>query len=248
VTPHIAVISSGRPGAPAKMARFLEGLDVTWYVGPDERDDYERFVVGYIVEGLGLIEARNRALDDAFDHGWPCLQLSDDLTKLQMIEASGQTVECSLQRAIDTMSNATAMTGAKLAGVAPTSNAFFGKREINPRGFCVGDMILVQPTDLRFDSRFRLKEDYDYTAQHLDRYGKVARVDWILASFTHRTNPGGAVAVRTPEVEQEAIAILKEKWPAAIRDNAKRPDEILFRWPAGESNWNVDLEALEFAP
>jgi hypothetical protein len=232
MTPHIAVISSGRPGAPAKMARFLVGLDVTWYVGADEFDDYARFAEGHSVEAVGgLIASRNAALEYAFQLGQPCLQLSDDLTKLQMIEASGQTAECSLRRAIDTMSNALAMTGAKLAGVAPTSNAFFGKRAINPRGFCVGDMILVQPTDLRFDTALRLKEDYDYTAQHLERYGKVARVDWLLASFTHSTNPGGAVAYRTPEVEQEAIAILKAKWPAAIRDNAKRPDEILFKWP-----------------
>lgn len=239
---HIAVISSGRPGAPMKMHKFLNGLPPAWwYVGDGEADDYRNFT-DIVVEAGGLMDARNTALEDAFAKGESCLQLSDDLTRLQMISEAGQTVDCTLRHAIDIMQNALAMTsGAKMAGVAPTSNAFFGKRAINDHGFCVGDMILVAPTDLRFDTALRLKEDYDYTAQHLDRYGKVARVDWLLATFTHRSNAGGAVAYRTPEVEQEAIAILKRKWPAAIRDNAKRPNEILFKWPATVPAGGFDL-------
>jgi hypothetical protein len=45
----------------------------------------------------------------------------------------------------------------------------------------------------------------------------------------HRANPGGAVAVRTPEVEQEAIAYLRGKWGDWIKDNPRRPNEILLR-------------------
>ena len=47
--------------------------------------------------------------------------------------------------------------------------------------------------------------------------------------FSHRTNSGGAVAARTPELEQEMIDFLKKKWgTSVIKDNTKRPDEILL--------------------
>jgi hypothetical protein len=117
----------------------------------------------------------------------------------------------------------------KLAGVAPTSNPFYGSTTLKLRHFIVGDLMLAAPNPLRFDPAFALKEDYDYTCQHLARYGGVVRVDWILASFRHRTNKGGAVDVRTPELEQEAIVRLKEKWPDWIRDNPRRENEVLLR-------------------
>lgn len=228
---HVAVISARRPGAPSTMAPFLEGLPpATWYVPDEEVDDYARFA-DIVTDGGDLITARNRALDDAAILGVPCLQLSDDLTSIRFYrEEFSDTTPITVAEAVTQMIDAAEMTGAMLAGVAPTSNAFYASGKINDHGFCVGDMILVRPNGLRFDPNLRLKEDYDYTAQHLRAYGKVARCDWILATFKHRSNRGGAVAYRTPEVEQEAIAYLKAKWPGVITDNPKRPDEVLFRW------------------
>jgi hypothetical protein len=131
------------------------------------------------------------------------------------------------------MLGAMRVTGLHLAGVAPTSNPYFSdpNKRIVTHKFIVGDLIIVSPeTDLRFDENLKLKEDYDYTLQHLHRYGGAARVDSIMAMFKHRTNPGGAVAFRTAEREQEAISYLKAKWPGEIRDNPRRENEILMKW------------------
>jgi predicted dienelactone hydrolase len=89
-------------------------------------------------------------------------------------------------------------------------------------------MFYAEPSAPRFDTELKLKEDYDYTAQHIALHGVVARCDFIFASFKHRTNAGGAVAYRTPEVEQESIKRLQDKWGDAIRLNPRRENEILF--------------------
>ena len=75
-----------------------------------------------------------------------------------------------------------------------------------------------------------LKEDYDYTCQHLARYGLVARCDLILAEFAHRSNAGGAVAYRTGERERDMIRHLMKKWPGKFRMNPKRANEVIMRW------------------
>jgi len=50
-----------------------------------------------------------------------------------------------------------------------------------------------------------------------------------MAKFAHRSNSGGAVSYRTPELEQAAIDRLTSKWGDAIVPNPRRPNEILFR-------------------
>lgn len=87
------------------------------------------------------------------------------------------------------------------------------------------------PCHLWFDTGMTLKEDYDYTLAHLHDFGLVARVNGLLAHFLHRTNPGGAVAARTAELEQENIAYLRKKWGRVIADNPRRPNEILLKLP-----------------
>lgn len=232
---HVAVISAGRPGSVPAMLTHLGDMPSTWYVPDGEGADY-RYTGGQriaVIESGGLCASRNAALDTADRLGLPCLQLSDDLVKLEL--AHGPTradVEpTTLADVVSHLSAAMATNGAQLAGVAPTANPYFSRQRINPTGFVVGDLILVaEGCPLRFDTELRLKEDYDYTCQHLEAYGRVARCDHVLASFKHRTNKGGAVAVRTPEVEQASIARLLDRWPAHIRPNPKRPNEVLLRW------------------
>lgn len=228
----VAIISARRPDSVAKLARWTDGLSTRWYVGEGDATAYAAAGAGVAGE-YPLVAARNAALDDA--DGW-CIQLDDDLMKLGLAAYPGckaaEVSDLPLAEAIERMIRAATEWGAQLAGVAPTANPYFARREVTTTGFCVGDLLAIAPgCPLRFDPAIDLKEDYDYTLQHLAAYSTVARCDTILATFQHRTNPGGAVTYRTPEKEQAAIAYLSEKWPGSIRPNAKRQDEILMRWP-----------------
>ena len=149
------------------------------------------------------------------------------LTKKKM-----KVVRLSFEKACSTIYEEMLAIDARLGGVAPTDNPlnFSSRRPVKTSHFIVGDFLVTLPCGVLFDEAFTLKEDYDYTLQHLMRYGVVARCDSILAEFKHRTNIGGAVDVRTSQLEEENIALLKSKWRRYIVDNPKRPHEVLLRW------------------
>lgn len=225
---YISIISSKRPERVGAMN--LHAPMATWFVGKGEREIYLNAGAKNVIESGGLCESRNAALEAAFGLGLPCLQLSDDLKKVKKAHSKTHTQEIQLIDAVNEICFIGKKTGAKLCGVAPTSNPYFYNPEkpYKNKAFIVGDMILVFPCEVRFDEKMRLKEDYDFTLNHLKKYGKVLRVDNILAEFMHRSNKGGAVSYRTSQMENESIAYLKKKWGKAIRENPRRKDEILI--------------------
>lgn len=227
----VAVISARRPGNVARMQSLVGSA--TWYVPADDFLAYQEAGAAKIRIGNSLVGARNQALNDAWGESLPCLQVSDDLKKISRWESKTSAREITFDEAAKELLGSLEMNDYRLAGCAPTDNPFYGNGGTSRNLFIVGDLILVKPCELLFDTGFRLKEDYDYTCQHVLRYGGAQRLNYILPSFEHRTNEGGAVTVRTPEEEQKAIARLKEKWPGWIKDNPKRPNEILLKIPKG---------------
>jgi len=64
-----------------------------------------------------------------------------------------------------------------------------------------------------------LKEDYDFTAQHLRTHGLVCRLNRLEVEAEHYTNGGGAVAYRDPMTEKKNIDRIMRKWPGAFTLN-----------------------------
>jgi hypothetical protein len=225
---YYAIISHQRAKNVKKMQELVP--NAVWYVGKGEGKEYKEAGAINVIESGGLIESRNKALDDAHKKNMACVQLSDDFGGV-LLATEKNDKPISIEKAVKMMEGIATKIGAKLAGTAPTANRFYVdvNKPVRTHHFIVGDFIWVAPTKLRFDTELRLKEDYDYTAQHLKEYGVVARVDVLMAKFAHRTNAGGAVAYRTSQLEQDAIAYLKKKWAGVVVDNPRRPDEVLFK-------------------
>jgi len=221
----IAIISAGRPANVKAMSDV--GWQGTWFVPYGEGDAYLDAGASDVIESGNLIDSRNVALDMAFDQGDVCVQVSDDCTKMRRLHQGEAPAALPGEFVAEALDHITA--NCRLVGIAPTDNAFYGGEKVKRQHFCVGDLFVAAPSPIRFDRRLRLKEDYDYTAQHIYRYGEVARLDWWLVSFTHRTNAGGVVQYRTAEVEQESIAVLREKWGNWIQPNSRRDNEVLLR-------------------
>ena len=218
--PHLAIISSGRPKRVPAMQEHLgrlAGIE-TWYVGDGEAADYRYAGAKNVVEAGGLSASRNRALDVAFSMGMVCAQLDDDLTAVDWCGDGITKHRITLERAIGLV-QAGLGNGAYFAGAAATDNAFFMPKKdgkpvpISDHVLIVSSFSCVAPNPLRFDEGMRLKEDFDMTIRHLKQFGKVARVNTVLAGFQHRTNLGGAVQYRTTEAEMEAIAYLQAAHP-----------------------------------
>lgn len=204
----------------------------TWIVGEGEAEAYASAGAAAVVEGGRLCPSRNKALELAFALNAPCLQLSDDLGLLYQAthgpkgpfrlkkKLSVQDYVAIIQKRIKKFPQI------RLAGVNPTSNELNVKQEFKTLGFIIGDFLYCLPCELRFDEALTLKEDYDFTLQHLKKFGGVLRNDDLIPSFKHYENAGGAVDFRNGTREQQNILYLRKKWGNLIKPHPKRSNEI----------------------
>lgn len=225
-----AIPSKGRPGNVALMTA-LTG-EATWIVCPEEEEAYRAAGATSILHQRSLVHARNTALNAATEAGVACLQSDDDAKAFRMLGTDGKAHDIGFERFVDVMMKTGELQNAKLVGMAPTNNPFYGKRKVKRDGFIIASIFLADTSDIRFDEQFLTKEDYDFTLQHLARFGAVARCDWLLGEYQHYTNAGGCVADRTGDREQQAATALKAKWPGVVIDHPRRPGEILLKWDA----------------
>lgn len=225
----VAVVSHLRPER-VKAMKALVG-DATWVVGsdPEEVRAYKQMTPNVIAGGK-LQASRNILLNHCQDKGLTLVLLADDLMQLTQATAAHKRIPLKFNDALKMMDAALDQTGAKLAGVPPTDNplGYNAKTPIRTCVFCIADFMMIRPSDLRFDPLLKLKDDYDLTAQHVTKFGCIARCEKILAKFIHRTNAGGATGLRTDAVEQADIASLEKKWPGYFTRQKKKPNEVLF--------------------
>lgn len=194
-----------------------------------EKHLYEKHGCKNVFETGTLMQSRNAALDMAFNENKICVQLSDDLKKVTTNKNFTLKKQVDIDFAIQELIKVfMKVEGVYLMGIPPTSNDFFAKSLISKNTFCIGDMLFIKPNDLRFDTSLTLKEDYDYTLQHLEKYKNCFRYQKYLFEFEHYKNKGGAVDYRTEKEEQKNIMILKSKWGDKVRLNTKRKNEILI--------------------
>lgn len=224
---NVYVISAGRYDklnfTPEQKSKYI------FCVKKGEKHLYEKHGCKNVFETGTLMQSRNAALNMAFNENKICVQLSDDLKKVTTNKNFGPKKQVDIDYAIDQLVNIfQKVDGVYLMGIPPTSNDFFAKSLISKNTFCIGDMLFVKPNDLRFDTLLTLKEDYDYTLQHLSKYKNCFRYQKYLFEFEHYKNKGGAVDYRTEQEEQKNIKILFAKWGNKIKLNPKRKNEILI--------------------
>ena len=224
----VYVISAGRYHSLNFTASQLE--EYIFCVKNGEGALYEKAGCKNVYETGRLIDSRNFALEHAFSEKKICVQLSDDLKQIIKNDYPKRGEKQDHQKTIGRMANLFSQTtGVYLMGVAPTDNPFFAKDVIKKNCFCIGDMIFVKPSEPRFDRNLTLKEDYDFTLQHVEKYGVCIRYQKYLFSFEHYKNKGGAVSYRDDDEELKNIKYLKAKWGGKIKLNPKRKNEIILK-------------------
>lgn len=226
----LAVVSARRPANVERMTAAV-GSEATWYVPGQELGAYRLAGAKAVNDRGGLSAGRNAALQDAHEQNLPCVQLDDDLERVERLGPDGKAQPVDTLSALGEMLQRLRASDFRLAGAASTNNAFFVQRATSTHLLVLASMMVALPGHLRFDERFRLKEDYDYTLQHITEHGGVVRCDDILPSFKHYTNAGGAVSVRNAGEEQVAIRLLRAKWGDLVRPHPRRENEVLLSYP-----------------
>ena len=223
---NVYVISAGRydklPFNKQQKEKYI------FCVKDGEKELYESHGCKNVYNTGNLMDSRNFALEHAFKEKKICVQLSDDITKVVLNKNFYELKKIEVDEAIeDIVKKFNKIKNVDLLGVPPTDNYFFAGKLVAENKFCIGDMLFVKPSEVRFDTQLTLKEDYDFTLQHISRK-KVLRYQKYLFSFKHYSNKGGAVDIRNNEEEQKNIRILKSKWGDKVRLNPKRKNEILI--------------------
>lgn len=223
---NIYVISAGRyddlPFSKEQKEKYI------FCVKNGEGDLYRENGCKNVYETGKLVESRNFALQHAYDKGVYCVQLSDDFKKARFNTNFSEKADIHLDEAIEVLLKVAQESKYNLIGIPPTGNDFFAKSMTAINTFCIGDCFVAKPTLIRFDEKLTLKEDYDFTLQHIQN-GGVMRYQKFIFEFSHYTNKGGAVSYRNEAEETINIDYLKSKWGNIIRDNPKRKNEILLR-------------------
>lgn len=71
-------------------------------------------------------------------------------------------------------------------------------------------------TDIFYDEDLPLKEDYDMTLQHLQRYGRVLRFNAYHYDVKQAEQKGGCAVYRNTDREREQFEMLQAKWGTKI--------------------------------
>jgi len=228
--------SSNRPENVENVTKTFAPYEVTWLVPEGQGESYEKTGATSVIEVATpegerpLPVARNAALNHAFERELICIQSDDDPKKLQTYDfATGKAKEGTFTDYVRVLSEGMRKTGARLAGCAPTPNAYFSKGEIKTTHFICAHIFATKPTDLRFDVMAAVREDYEYTCQHISRYGLVARCDELLPTYAHWTNKGGCQDYRSDELDVQVNEMLIARWPDLLRHHPKRKNELILR-------------------
>lgn len=233
------------------------GVTPTWYVDEASLKDYKGLGLKAVVGGK-LTQARNKCLADAKRLGRVCVQLSDDISAWEYrdgkrapdrTDAALNQAHASAKRILASPAAAARFILAKMRGVQDGPRPHLGGcymlgscsrtmagDEFSRKHFILGDFFVADKSPVRFDEDMKLKEDYDFSCQHIRTHGSVLRCNRLTLSVKHYKNAGGAVATRDGKGQEEKrnIAILFAKWPRAFHLNAKRGNEVLMRWPSDD--------------
>jgi hypothetical protein len=230
------------------------GITPRWYVDKKSLESYRRLGFDAVFDGGSLCSARNKALDDAKKLGKACCECSDDIRKWWYYSSLDHSIvkgdEDEANRIARSARPATVSPVAaarfmlarmradpqkpKLGGVLPNTNVARGlsHASVSHKNFILGDFFVSDVgSTVRFDRKLTLKEDYDFTASHVAKYGCVLRFNRMVLDVAHYTNVGGAVAYRNAAEEQKNIKILKRKWPKIIRNHTTKENEVILQYP-----------------
>tara|TARA_R110000782_G_scaffold134280_2_gene226664 strand:- start:2359 stop:3099 length:741 start_codon:yes stop_codon:yes gene_type:complete len=226
----ITCISHRRPDNIKKVFETTGTNEIVFVVN-DSKDQIQYKALGakYVITGGSLVGNRNAALDYCFKKNKICVQIDDDLQSVSLNDFTGKRTKkyTNVITAVNDILYNFIYSDFNFAGAAPTENPFFATKESQENILITAPFTLTKPNPIRFDEKLLLKEDYDYTLQHIKQGGCI-RYHKYLFNFKRYGNLGGAVSYRTNLLEQETIAYLLSKWKDCIKLNPKRENEILL--------------------
>ena len=171
---------------------------------------------------VGLYAARQWILDTLWDESEPFIfLLDDDLIHLDYLFTRHPTISTDpdyMMAVIAAAAQPAIDSGAGLFGFSHTNRPQERKCNVpfRLRAWLNGSGLGIIDRSLSFDKVLRVRGDIDISLQNLAQNRIVWQdVRWCFVSSRWDT-PGGVTAVRTTEVQAEALEYLQTKWGSGI--------------------------------
>jgi len=221
---RVYCLSAGRPERVGAIMDVF-GWDTVFVTPPEQTGAYlgagaYRVLGAPDTSTYPLAAARNYAMDDAFTTGCVCVQTDDDLDGLYAVpEGRRKPTPATFADYTAAWRHAHEATGAFLVGCMPAGSKS-GRHEVES-AYIPSRLFAMWPNTagwagrgLRFDESLPLYEDWDLTAAHISRRGRVARCGWLMPRYVAGPHPGGRQdRFRGATLERETRDKLIRRWP-----------------------------------
>lgn len=221
-----AIPSKGRAGKVKTLKHLPFGvLFVPEYDASVYQSAYPQSTVrGVPASVKGITQTRNWILDNVDDDD--VVMVDDDVKACGYVRVDDQSVKhCKIkpetwQRESAKLFELARSVGFRLWGVATQGAA----RSVYPykpflwRSYVTASFCgLCRESGIRFDESFRVKEDYELNLRCIVEDGGVVAARHIYWENSHWGDDGGCKDYRTQSMEQDAIDMLKKKYPSMVK-------------------------------
>ena len=215
----VYIPSKGRAGRVTTSELFYDPVIVCPQAEVEEYKKHHKKVLGVDDRVKGITATRNWILNNVDDE-WH-IQVDDDALSFHAYEDGKKERFIDKDRIHQILDNQFHLCkgwGFKTWGLALTADyKFYDEfRPFTTQSVIGANIIGIIKNEIRFDERLKVKEDYDYSMQHIAKYGGVLRCSKFGIDVVHLTNEGGCVSYRTKEVEMDAYNVLLKKWGKKI--------------------------------
>lgn len=229
----ITCISTQRAENVQKIQNKFLNHDIVFFVSKNEGNSYKMFGAKEVYEcERNICDARNKAFLYAKERGLYCVQTSDDLQSIHIVNNNKKLI-CQTDDAIIDIITMMEMKSALIGGVSITNNILNYKQDWSYNKLIVNDLIVISPkNDILYDTAAFLKEDYDMFIMQMQKYGVVVRADKYLCGYPHRENKGGGNTYRTYETEKKQNEYVMNKHNGLIIPHTRRLNQISINYKA----------------
>jgi len=230
----IAIPSYNRPERQITL-EYLEILNIpkdrifTFVQTADDYEAYQKYagMSNIILARANTVtEARNNILRH-FDCN--ILMLDDDIRRISIIKKGKLAPVESREmfaRIINNCFDHTKRNGGKIFGIYPVYNEYFMSPTISTKVTVNTVIGFAEGFDMKFDERYKTKEDIELCSRILRNGGRVFRHNYIAVDAKHRTNSGGCYKTWHSDENEKVVKRLCITYPEILAPQSKNAQEV----------------------
>lgn len=236
----VAIPTHGRSDAILEKTLFLLSwlwYEVTLFANPKgEKEKYEQLLgPAYNIVEIDTFTTMGALRNEILSHysEWEkVLMIDDDIWTLYKIYGKKlfQLTKDEIRDLIEQGFGMCEASWYKLRWLYPSSNSMCMKDIIKYDKFIIGCFMWIIKSDITFDEKINCKEDYDFTIQNIVKFWGVIRFEWVCTDNKYAITKWGLQSTERESNHWKDIQRLKQKRGDLIKDNPKRPNEILLNF------------------